>query len=201
MKKFSKLTAGIAVIAVIAITAVSVHGQVKATYIQRGMTADYMPTADVAAGAVVVRSDLVGVANTAIASNTLGSLELGGVYDVVKAAEAITVGSPVYWDADGSNVTGTALDGAATATASGNTFMGFALETTEATDLTVRVNLRSMDSSSAGYIIATNNAERVTALEAIPIATNVVLTLESGPVVYGDVTNTLLTNVTITIQR
>jgi predicted RecA/RadA family phage recombinase len=141
------------------------YGAVEATYIESGGTVAYTPTdGDVSAGTVVVQNDLVGVANGAITSNTVGSLEVGGVYDVQKAAGSITAGAPVYWDADGTNLTITT--GVACTTVAGNTFMGFALKAAASTSQTVRVVLRSYDSSDAGYIVATNT------LAALLVETN-----------------------------
>ena len=69
------------------------------------------PTADVAAGDVVVQGDLVGVARTPIAANTPGSLAIEGVFDFPKATGAgsgIAVGTKVYWDATNKVATATA---------------------------------------------------------------------------------------------
>ena len=73
-----------------------------AEYVDIGNEIDYTPTADVAAGAVVVEGELVGVAKVAIAANQLGTLSVAGVFDFPKAtgaSTAITRGSNVYWDA------------------------------------------------------------------------------------------------------
>jgi len=187
----------IIIIVVGAIAVGSVFAAVQATYIHQGTTVDYTPTSgDVSAGAVVVRGDLVGVANGAITSNTLGNLELGGVYDVAQKAEAITNGVPVYWDSDGNPVSGDSGTGAATATASGNTFMGFALTTTTAASETVRVALRSVDSSSAGYIIGTNNATRLTVLEATSV-TNATVTAQTATINASETPQTATIAVTV----
>jgi predicted RecA/RadA family phage recombinase len=143
----------------------------QATYVQSGQVVDYTATADVSAGAVVVQGYMVGVANSAIASNELGSLTVQGVFDVVQKAEAITNGVAVYWDATGNPYGGTAGTGAATRSPSGATFMGFALKTTTAVDATVRIALRSTDASNTGYIVATNEIVRATAAEAAAIIT------------------------------
>lgn len=187
MKK-EKVLAAIMALSLIAV-GIAVAGE--ATYISGGNTIDYTPTANVAAGDVVVRSDLVGVASTAIKSNELGSLDLEGVFDIVQAAEIITVGHPVYWDADGSNVGSTVGNsGAITETVSGNTFAGFALETTAATDTRVKVQLKSVDSSNAGYALATNlnarlifetNRAAVAEAAAIVTATNAAISFFVTP--------------------
>ncbi len=45
----------------------------QATYVQQGETIDYTPGSDVAAGAVVVQGDFVGVAKQPIAASTPGA--------------------------------------------------------------------------------------------------------------------------------
>ena len=73
-----------------------------ATFIHNGSAIDYTPGSAVAAGAVVVQGELVGVAKLPIAANVPGALAVTGVFDVPKATgggSAIAVGSEVYWDA------------------------------------------------------------------------------------------------------
>ncbi len=80
-----------------------------ARFIQTGARTNYTPTADVAAGDVVVQGDLIGVADRAIKANTLGALTHEGVYEFPKAAgAAIAAGVVVYWDAANSVITATA---------------------------------------------------------------------------------------------
>ena len=79
-----------------------------ATFVHDGNAIDYTPGADVAAGAVVVQGELIGVAKTAIASGVLGALAVCGVFDLPKATgggTAITAGALVYWDAANSVAT------------------------------------------------------------------------------------------------
>src|SRR3989304_4856812 len=99
----------------------------QAIYVQQGEAIDYTPGSDVAAGQVGVPGDFVGVAKTPIAATTPGALAVVGIFDVVKAAVTFTAGVAVFWDADGNPVGGTAGTGAATTSASGNKFMGFAV--------------------------------------------------------------------------
>jgi predicted RecA/RadA family phage recombinase len=99
-----------------------------------GNQIDYTPSADVAAGEVVVLGDLVGVAERAIAANVLGSLTIAGVRDFAKptgagSASGMTFGAKVYWD-DTNNV--------ATVTASGNKQIGKIVRTAADADATVR---------------------------------------------------------------
>jgi|GEM_PF-192836 len=122
----------------------------EAAFVQIGESLDYTPGADVTAGDVVIQENIVGVAKSDIDSGDLGSLAISGVFDVVKAEEAFaTVGANVYWDADGNPYGGTAGAGAATATPTGNTWMGFVLVAAESTDSTVRILLRSTVSLTA----------------------------------------------------
>jgi predicted RecA/RadA family phage recombinase len=128
----------------------------QAIYVQDDETIDHTPGSEVAAGAVVVQGTLVGVARTPIPANTLGSLAVEGVFDVVKAAVAFTGGAAVYWDADGNPVGGTPGSGAATTEATGNVFMGFAVAAAGQTVGTVRVSLRSVESSAAETVGLSN---------------------------------------------
>src|SRR5690242_9299441 len=106
-----------------------------ATYVHDGRAIDYTPTADVAAGTVVVLGDLVAIAKLDIVANTLGALHPVGVYDVPKATGAgsgIAAGVKVYWDANNKQ---------ATATAGTNKYMGKTVKAAADADTTVRVRL------------------------------------------------------------
>jgi predicted RecA/RadA family phage recombinase len=81
------------------------------------------------------------VATRPIAANELGALATEGVFDIVKAEEAITAGDAIYWDVDGNPYGGTAGSGAATGTATGNNLMGVAIADAASTASTVRVKL------------------------------------------------------------
>ena len=56
----------------------------QARYIQRGESIDFLPDRDIAAGEIVIRNDLIGVARIPVKKGTLGSLALSGVFDVTK---------------------------------------------------------------------------------------------------------------------
>ena len=101
-------------------------------FVQSGDNIDYTPMADVAAGAVIVQGELIGVAKRPIPANTQGSLAVSGVFDFPKAAVAIGIGVNVYWSA-------TALQ--ATTTATNNKLIGKTVRAAVATDATVRVRL------------------------------------------------------------
>jgi hypothetical protein len=120
--------------------------QTPVLLVSDGHALDYTPVAAVAAGDVVVVSTIPMVAPVAIAAGEVGALSADGLRDFPQAAEIITAGDAVYWDENGSPYGGTALSGAATATAAGNHLIGVAAPTqpngtnaTTATDATVRV--------------------------------------------------------------
>ena len=106
-----------------------------ATFIHDGNSIDYTPGADVAAGAMVVQGELVGVARTPIAANALGSLAVVGVFDFAKATgggTAITAGANCYWDAANQR---------ATTTATGNKLIGKCVKAAADADALVRIRL------------------------------------------------------------
>jgi predicted RecA/RadA family phage recombinase len=106
-----------------------------AIFVSEGRAIDYTPTADVAAGDVVVQADLVGVARTPIAANTLGSLAIVGLFDFPKASEAgtgIAAGVKAYWDSAAKVVT---------ATVGTNKYLGKTTRAAADGDATVRVRL------------------------------------------------------------
>lgn len=108
-----------------------------ATFVEEGNAIDYTPGSDVAAGAVVVQGDLVGVARTPIAANVPGALAVTGVFDFPKATGASTgigAGVTVYWDE--------ALQQAQTDDESGaNKRLGKTVRAAADADATVRVRL------------------------------------------------------------
>jgi len=104
-------------------------------FVQAGDAVDYTPGSDVAAGDVVVQSELVGVAKVAIDANELGALHVEGVFDFPKSSgssTAIAVGSNVYWDASNE---------VATTTASTHKLIGKTVKAATDDDTTVRVKL------------------------------------------------------------
>ena len=108
-----------------------------ATFIHEGDQIDYTPAADVAAGAVVVQNDLVGVAKTPIAASQLGALAVRGVFDLAKAGGAgvtFATGQSVYWDA--ANDVAVETDGGGA-----NKLAGKAVAAAGDSDTTVRVLL------------------------------------------------------------
>jgi predicted RecA/RadA family phage recombinase len=146
--------------------------QTPVKFIAEGDAIDFTAAANATAGDVLVtNAGIAGVTTEAITytESTLGALRIEGVFDFPQAAEIITIGQDVYWDADGSPYGGTASSGAATATADGNTYLGICLATTTATTSYVRVKrvlrpalapprIRTATVNAAGGNIATAGA-------------------------------------------
>jgi len=108
-----------------------------AKYVHEGISIDYTPTADVAAGHVVVQGELVGVARLDIRANTLGALAVAGVFDFPKVTgggSAIAVGAKCYWD--DTNDVATTNDGAGA-----NKYVGKAVKAAGDSDASVRVRM------------------------------------------------------------
>lgn len=110
-------------------------------FIQEGSIIPFTAGAAITSGQVVVVGSLVGIAMGDVANGAVGQLAVEGIFDVPAATAEITVGAPVYWDADGNPVGGTAGSGAATATDTSNTLMGHAIAAKAATLGIVRVKL------------------------------------------------------------
>ena len=107
-------------------------------FIQKGDAVDYVnPVADVAAGAVVVQGELVGVTRTDIKMGKVGSIGVYGIFEFPKAAgvgKAIAVGALTYWDAISQLATTDAGAGA-------NKLIGKCVKGTADADTLVRVRL------------------------------------------------------------
>jgi predicted RecA/RadA family phage recombinase len=108
-----------------------------ATFVQDGRFIDHTPApgSDLAAGAVVVQGDLLGITVRPIPANTGGSLVLEGIFDFPKASgasTAIAVGVNVYWHADTQT---------ANTTASGGKLIGKTVKAATDADTTVRARL------------------------------------------------------------
>ena len=110
-------------------------------FVMEGKVIPFTAGADIVSGQVVVVGTLAGVSLTDVAHGGVGQLAVSGVWDVPAATAEITQWATVYWDADGNPVGGTAGSGAATATSSGNTPIGIAIQGKIATGGTVRVLL------------------------------------------------------------
>jgi predicted RecA/RadA family phage recombinase len=85
-----------------------------------GRNVNYTAVGAKGEGEVVVQADLIGVSRRPLASGELGSLNLDGVYDAVKASgDSIDAGDDLYWDDSADTVT---------ETATGNKYFGKATE-------------------------------------------------------------------------
>ena len=76
----------------------------KAAYYQRGETLDYTNTGTsvIEAGTILAIGKRIGVAATLIQPKTLGTVDVVGVFAMPKtSANAITMGTPVYFDGTG----------------------------------------------------------------------------------------------------
>ena len=105
-----------------------------ARYVQRGDAIDYTPTADVAAGDVVVLSNkLVGVAKLDIKAGELGALAVVGVYEIATGGAVVALGDVVSVDPATGKV--------AAAGTSGAVKFGHAVTAATASDATVNVRL------------------------------------------------------------
>lgn len=105
---------------------------------------DYTPVGAKTSGDVIVENNLVGIVLNDIAAGVLDAICVQGVFDVPKDNSDITAAwTPLYWDSNGSPVGGTALSGAFTTTATGNTFAGWSIETAGVGVGTVRMLLQS----------------------------------------------------------
>ncbi len=105
-------------------------------YIQKGVSLDYTPSADVAGGTMVICGTLAGIAERPISSGSLGAVTVEGVFACPKATGAITMGAKVYWDATNSNVT---------TTATSNTIIGAAAGAAASGDSEVLVKLNAIN--------------------------------------------------------
>ena len=121
----------------------------EAIFVKDGGARNYTASGDVAAGAVIVlASILVAVAREPILDTKVGTVHTDGIYDVLQAAMTFADGQAVYWDENGTPVGGSTT-GAAVEDSTLGPFMGFAIGATVGTDLLVRVELRSVESSAA----------------------------------------------------
>jgi len=108
---------------------------------QEGDVIDYLATADIVAGQVIVIGTIPAIAPVAIPDTVNGVLAITGIWKVPQKAEIITAGDAVYWDASGNPCGGTASTGAATAASASVYLMGVATATTTAADTYVYVSL------------------------------------------------------------
>ncbi len=70
----------------------------QARFIHDGKAVDFLSETAVPAGTVVVVGDLLGITKLDLEPNRLGALHVVGVFDVVKDAVEIPLGTKLYWD-------------------------------------------------------------------------------------------------------
>ncbi len=108
-----------------------------AKLVQEGRSIDYTPGADVASGAVVVQGKLLGVSPLDIPANTLGSIQVEGVFQFPKVTGVGTnyaAGTELYWDAAEGEATNDDDEGA-------NALIGKSIKAVLTTDATVLIRL------------------------------------------------------------
>lgn len=78
-----------------------------ARYIEAGDTIDFVASANVTAGGVVViGNSIVGVAPRDVASGGTGAVTINGVFEMPKDSAAnLSVGASVYWNATSGTIT------------------------------------------------------------------------------------------------
>lgn len=87
-------------------------------YVTEGCVIDYSAGSTIASGQVLVVGTKVGVALTAIANGSVGSVQIAGVFRLAKLpTDVIGQGALVYWDTANSRLT---------TTSAGNTLAGVA---------------------------------------------------------------------------
>jgi len=88
-------------------------------FVQHGDVVPFTAAADLAAGAIVVAGDLVGMNTHPVKSGEVGALQVEGVIEVNKlSTDNATVGVKLYWDATNAR---------ATTTASSHKLLGYAV--------------------------------------------------------------------------
>lgn len=107
-----------------------------------GGVLDYVTTTDRVAGEVVVINGFAGIVECAVAAGEKAALDSSQMWDVPKITGAIADRAPVYWDADGSPVSGTAGSGGAddSSDSGANAFLGWAVGAAASGDEFVRVH-------------------------------------------------------------
>jgi predicted RecA/RadA family phage recombinase len=133
-----------------------IMAQTPVTFRTPGDALDYTPSADVAAGAVVLIGNKVMISKRAISANVKGALHVKGVFRFPKDASVFAAGDAVYWNATGNPVGGTAGSGAATSTPTAN-FAGYVPPDGAALtgDATVDVKLAASELSATSGVAAT----------------------------------------------
>lgn len=106
----------------------------SAKYWQRGEAIDYTATDALANGDVVDLATRIGVAGDDIPAGETGTVHIVGVFEIPKAAGAVTVGQALYWDKAAKKITTDDAENAKTPA-------GWAVAAAGSSDATVLVKL------------------------------------------------------------
>lgn len=129
----------------------------KAKFYKTGNVQDYTAVATKTAGDIVQDSDLAGMLLNDMVSGDLGSIQIRGMIEAKKDANAFTAGDPVYWDNDGTDVDGN-TGGAATVVATGDFYLGRAVAAAGTADTDIVVDLNSVAAADANADITDSTA-------------------------------------------
>lgn len=78
-------------------------------YIMSGEVIDYVATADISSGQVLLIGNRIGVALTNIANGATGAVSVKGIFVIAKlSTDVVAQGDLLYWDAGNSRLTTTA---------------------------------------------------------------------------------------------
>lgn len=103
-------------------------------FIQKGKTISVLLAANIASGAAILIGAIVGVAVTSGLIGDTISVDLFGVFELPKAAGAVSQGALLYWDDTAKNVTTSSASGA-------NAKIGYAWAAAQSGDATIQVTL------------------------------------------------------------
>jgi predicted RecA/RadA family phage recombinase len=101
-------------------------------FVQEGDVVTMAAPYQVSSGQGALVGAMFGIATVDLANGASGSFALKGVFDIVKAAGAVTAGAKMYWDNTAKNVT---------TTSSANTLIGVATQAQLSGDATCRIRL------------------------------------------------------------
>lgn len=139
--------------------------QTPAKSVAEGEKIDYTPVAAVVAGAIIEVGNRAFPVPINIAAGEKSAYDTEGLWDVPKATGALNAGDAIFWDNDGTPNVGDASSGAATATAAGNKFLGYASADAASDAKYVRVRLadgpttNSLPSFPVEAVVATGSAQ------------------------------------------
>lgn len=103
----------------------------QATFVKEGHNIDFVLTANVAVGDVIVVGNRIGIALTAGSTGDTIAVKVDGVWTMAAVTgTAFVVGDTLYWDDTANNLTKTATS---------NTLVGVALEAKDSAAATVKV--------------------------------------------------------------